>query len=140
MSTSATIHIDACSSTVIYTTWLATSTSADVTAAFQQLMTRLDNSRYEQHIVIDMSAKPLIPLVQTIAEVLSLSYHRRVAAWTIVGSGACAKSMADVLQKVCTDKPAYCFADAAGLCGIASTTAAAMEPTGQQEAQMPCRA
>ncbi len=56
-----------------------------------------------------MSEKPTIPLVQAIAETLNLNYHRRVAGWYVVGQGACAKSMAEVLQKLCQQKPAYLF-------------------------------
>lgn len=139
MNTPAPIHIQRLFSTVIYTTWQATCSPDDVTVAFDQLATLLDASRYPQHIVLDMSAKPLIPLDQTIADVLNLNYHRRVAAWYIIGTGACASSMADVLQKVCTNKPAYHYADSSTLWNT-DIASSGVNRSYIEESVVPCRA
>lgn len=106
------IDISQFSDCVIYTQWRDVCTPDSVATAYRALETMLDNSGSFQHVVLDLSEKPAIPLVQALAETLNLTYHRRVAAWYIVGKSAAASSLIAVLQKMDEAKPAFHFTDA----------------------------
>ncbi|MGQ9910554.1 MAG: hypothetical protein ACUVS2_17135 [Candidatus Flexifilum sp.] len=74
---------------------------ADVTAAFRDLMARLDQATQSLYVIVDLRADPRFPLLETFRGALNGPFrHPMLAEWLVVGANSVARSIGSTLVSI----------------------------------------
>ena len=95
----STVFVDAINNLpALRMVWRKDVLKSDVTSAFQQIETKLQNTDQPLFVIVDITAKPNFPLAATINAAMFGPYRNpQLKEWLIVGTNTMAKSIERVL-------------------------------------------
>ena len=84
----------------LHMTWARNVRHEDVTDAFETLVACLDGSAHPVFVIVDLTSRPVFPMLHTTFRALPAFGHRNLGCWLVVGESSLGRMIEDTLMNV----------------------------------------